>query len=212
MIPIVLVGGGGHCKSAIDVIESTGQYAIAGILDKPGAKSDVLNHPVIGTDDDIPELQKDGVRFLVTVGHTGHVSLRRRLSALIDSAGGVQEIVISPNAWVSPHVRPGAGTIVMHHAVVNAGAVIGKGSIINSQALVEHDAVIGDQVHISTGVKINGCCRIGDGCFIGSGAVIIHDINVANECIIGAGSVVIKDITEPGTYAGNPARMIGSGH
>ncbi len=208
MIPIVLVGGGGHCRSLIDVIASTGKYDISGILEKPGVKEDVFSYPVIGTDEDIPSLQKDGLRFIITVGHTGDASLRRRLSSLIDVAGGVQEVIISPTAWVSPHARLGAGTVVMHHAVVNAGAVIGKGCIINSQALVEHDVVVGDQVHISTGAKVNGCCRIGDGCFIGSGAVMIHETGVASDCIVGAGAVVIDDIGEPGTYAGNPCRRI----
>lgn len=211
MIPIVLVGGGGHCTSVIDVIASTGKYAIAGILDKPGGKTDVLDYPVIGTDEDIPVLSKDGHRFLITVGHMGDASLRRRLSGLIDAAGGVQEVIISPTARVSPYARLGAGTVVMHHAVVNAGADIGKGCIINTQALVEHDVVVGDQAQISTGAKVNGGCRIGDGSFIGSGAVVIQETRIARDCIVGAGAVVIDDIEEPGTYAGNPCKRIDKG-
>lgn len=31
---LILVGGGGHCKSVIDVAESAG-YTILGILDRP---------------------------------------------------------------------------------------------------------------------------------------------------------------------------------
>ncbi|MDQ0969199.1 FlaA1/EpsC-like NDP-sugar epimerase [Flavobacterium sp. W4I14] len=31
---IVLIGGGGHCKACIDVIEETGEYEILGILDQ----------------------------------------------------------------------------------------------------------------------------------------------------------------------------------
>ncbi len=30
---IVLIGGGGHCRSAIDVIELTNKYEIIGIVD-----------------------------------------------------------------------------------------------------------------------------------------------------------------------------------
>ncbi len=30
---IVLIGGGGHCKSCIDVIEQEDKYSIAGIVD-----------------------------------------------------------------------------------------------------------------------------------------------------------------------------------
>jgi FlaA1/EpsC-like NDP-sugar epimerase len=32
---IILVGGGGHCRSVIDVIETENRYEIVGILDKP---------------------------------------------------------------------------------------------------------------------------------------------------------------------------------
>ena len=32
--PILLIGGGGHCASVIDVIESQGIYKIMGIVDK----------------------------------------------------------------------------------------------------------------------------------------------------------------------------------
>ena len=31
--PLVLIGGGGHCKSCIDVIEASDQFVIKGILD-----------------------------------------------------------------------------------------------------------------------------------------------------------------------------------
>ncbi len=34
MKEIILVGGGGHCKSVIDVIEQEAKYKIAGIIDK----------------------------------------------------------------------------------------------------------------------------------------------------------------------------------
>ena len=32
---IVLIGGGGHCKACIDVIEVEGKYNIIGIIDVP---------------------------------------------------------------------------------------------------------------------------------------------------------------------------------
>ena len=52
---LILIGGGGHCKSVIDVAESAG-YNILGILDMPEeVGKSVLNYTVIGTDDDIPQ-------------------------------------------------------------------------------------------------------------------------------------------------------------
>ena len=35
MKEIILIGGGGHCKSVIDVIEQEGKFKIVGIVDKP---------------------------------------------------------------------------------------------------------------------------------------------------------------------------------
>ena len=55
--PIILIGGGGHCISCIDVVEKTDQYEILGILDvkaKVGTK--IGKYEVIGTDDEIPKL------------------------------------------------------------------------------------------------------------------------------------------------------------
>ena len=51
---LILIGGGGHCKSCIDVIEHENKYKIVGILDmaeKVGQK--VLGYKIIGSDSDI---------------------------------------------------------------------------------------------------------------------------------------------------------------
>ncbi len=54
MKPLILVGGGGHCKSVIDVAESMG-HSILGILDLPeNVGHSMLGYLVLGTDDDIP--------------------------------------------------------------------------------------------------------------------------------------------------------------
>ena len=64
---LILIGGGGHCKSVIEVAESVG-YNILGILDRPeevGKK--VLAYDVIGVDDDIPKYVNNSA-FIITVG------------------------------------------------------------------------------------------------------------------------------------------------
>ena len=53
MKDIILIGGGGHCHSCIDVIEAEGKYRILGVLELPellGSK--IMDYEVIGTDDD----------------------------------------------------------------------------------------------------------------------------------------------------------------
>jgi acetyltransferase-like isoleucine patch superfamily enzyme len=49
--------------------------------------------------------------------------------------------------------------------------------------------------------------NIGNRVSIGSNATILP-VNICDNVVIGAGSVVTKDITQPGTYAGNPAKLL----
>ena len=48
---------------------------------------------------------------------------------------------------------------------------------------------------------------IGNRVSIGSGATILP-VRICDDVVIGAGAVVTKDIEVPGSYAGNPARML----
>jgi len=203
---LILVGGGGHCKSVIDVAESAG-YTIKGILDLPEKVGEkILGYPIIGTDEDISDFVHE-VLFLVTVGQIKDASLRINLHQKIVNAGGKLATVIAANAHVSNYAKIGEGTVVMHQAMVNADSVIGKSCIINTSANIEHDVVIGDYCHISTGAIINGNCKIGCGTFFGSQSVMVNGLEIAEGCVIGAGSTVRKDLKQKGIYTGNPALL-----
>ena len=205
--PLILVGGGGHCKSVIDVAERAG-YNILGILDRPeevGKK--VLRYDVIGTDDDMAKYV-DQTEFIVTVGQIKSPDLRIKLHKMLEKVGAKLATIVAPTAHVSKYAQLGAGTVVMHQAVVNADAKMGKGCIINTFANIEHDVVIGDYCHISTGAMVNGGSAVADGTFVGRQSVINQCVKIERGVVIASLSVVNKDITEKGIYAGNPARLI----
>lgn len=207
MKSLVLIGGGGHCKSVIDVAESAG-YTILGILDRPeevGKK--VLGYDVIGTDDDMAKYVDQAV-FIVTVGQIKSPDLRIKLHKMIEQAGGKLATIVAPTVHMSKYAQLGEGTVVMHQAVVNADAKIGKGCIINTFANIEHDVVIGDYCHISTGAMVNGGATITDGTFLGSQSVVNQCVKIERGGVIASLSVVNKNITEKGIYAGNPAKLI----
>lgn len=201
---LILIGGGGHCKSVIDVAESAG-YNILGILDMPEeVGKSVLDYKVIGTDNDIPQYV-DKAEFIITVGFIKNPAIRVRIYNKVKEAGGKLATIVASTAHVSRYATLGEGTVVMHQAVVNAGAQVGANCIINTFCNIEHDAVIGDQCHISTGAMMNGDCKVGERVFIGSQSVLANGITVEEDIIVGAGSVVRKSISEKGVYAGNPA-------
>ena len=201
---LILIGGGGHCKSVIDVAESAG-YNILGILDMPeDIGKSVLDYKVIGTDNDIPQFV-DKAEFIITVGFIKSPAIRMRIFDKVREAGGKLATIIASTAHVSRYASLGEGTVVMHQTVVNAGAKIGENCIINTFCNIEHDAVIGDQCHISTGTMVNGDCKVGKMCFIGSQSVLANGISICDDVIVGAGSLVRKNILKPGIYSGNPA-------
>lgn len=204
MKPLILIGGGGHCQSVIEVAESTGRE-IRGILDLPEEVGRlVLGYPVLGTDDQLADYVQS-CEFVITVGFIKNPSLRIKLFNRVREAGGVLAILIASTAYVSRHASLGAGTVVMHHAFVNAGAKIGENVIINTFCNIEHGVAVGNQSHISTGTMVNGDSKVGNNCFIGSQSVLANGISICDDVVVGAGSLVRKSIIKPGVYSGNPA-------
>jgi len=190
MKKLVLLGGGGHAKSCIDVIEQEGKYTIVGILDKKEMLGEkVLGYEVIGTDEDIAEYVELGWYFLISVGQLTSAQVRKKLALTLQKAQAKIATVVSPRAYVSKYASIGEGSIVMHDALVNAGASVGKHCIINTKALLEHDVIVESFCHISTSAVLNGGVYLKEGSFFGSNAVSKEYAKSADDAFIKAGSV-----------------------
>jgi sugar O-acyltransferase (sialic acid O-acetyltransferase NeuD family) len=192
---MILVGGGGHCLSCIDVIESAGHFTIMGyVRGSQDDSNELLGYPALGTDADLAMLIDIYGSALVTVGQIKTAETRARLYEQLVMFGAKLPVVLSPWSQISRHSTLGDGTIAMHGVVVNANVRVGHNCIINSQALIEHGTEVGDHCHISTGARINGDVIVGNGCFVGSGAVIKHGISIGDHALIEAGQVVLADV------------------
>lgn len=186
---IVLIGGGGHCHSVIDVIEIENRYEIIGIVDKKeliGKK--ILGYEIIACDDDLETIFQTCKNAFITVGQIESNKIRIELFNKLKQLGFMLPVIISPIAYVSKHSSISEGTVIMHHALVNANVKIGKNCIINSKALIEHDCIIGDNCHISTASVINGGVTVKANTFFGSNATSKQAIEIAG--FIKAGSLV----------------------
>ena len=200
---LLLVGAGGHAHACIDALESQQQYLIAGLV---GMKSEVgsqhLGYEVLGSDDDLHELARRCEYATVGVGHIQTADRRRHLHTLLLGLGFKLPVIVASTAYVSPHARIGAGSVVMHGAVINAGAEVGENCIINSRALVEHDAAVGDHCHISTGVVLNGGVRVGEGSFVGSGCIVREGISLGKNVQVGMGLSVRHPLADGVRFLG----------
>jgi acetyltransferase-like isoleucine patch superfamily enzyme len=122
------------------------------------------------------------------------------------------ECTIGNNCFIGPFVE------------IQKGVVVGNNCRIQSHSFICELVTIGNHCFIGHGVmfinddfakgKPAGGNKdlwkptfIGDNVFIGSNATILP-VSICSEVVIGAGAVVTKNITEPGTYAGNPAVKI----
>ena len=187
---LVLIGGGGHCVSVIDVIENGNKFNILGILDSNSKEDNLLGYKILGDDNLIPELVNENTYFLITVGQIKSYSIRRNIAKILSENNAKLATVISPLAYVSKHAQIEEGAVIMNHAVVNAKSKIGKNCIINTMSNIEHGVSIGDFCHISTCAVVNGKSVIGYGTFIGSNATISNNILIKENSIISAGKFI----------------------
>lgn len=187
---ILLIGGGGHCKAVIDVIELEDKYIIAGIIDKKELiGEDVFGYKIVGCDDDLKELFREYKYAIVTIGQIKSNTLRVKLFSILKEIGYTLPVIISPLAYVSKHSVVDEGTVVMHQALINSNVKVGKNCIINSKALIEHDCVIEDNCHISTSAVINGGVIVKAGTFFGSNATSKEAIVIEENSFIKAGGL-----------------------
>jgi len=191
MEKLILIGGGGHCKSCIDVIEQENKYEIVGVLDVPEkVGTEILGYKIIGTDDDIEKYAQQGFYFLITLGQIQSAHVRIKLFEKVKNADGKFATVISPRAYVSKHASIGEGTIVMHDALINSCAKIGQNCIINSKVLVEHECNIQNNCHIAVGAVLAGEVEIGEETFVGANSTIIQCVKIPPKTFVKAGSLV----------------------
>ncbi len=186
---ILLVGGGGHCLSCIDVIEQDGRFDIVGIIDEGKGADEILGYPIFGGDAELQRLRKDYSYALITIGQIRSPVSRMQVHEKLLSLDYKLPIIISPRAYVSKHAVIRSGTIVMPGALINAGASVGINCIVNCKSLIEHEAIVGDHCHISTGAVINGGVVVGSGTFVGSNATVKEMAKIGENQFIRAGKL-----------------------
>jgi sugar O-acyltransferase (sialic acid O-acetyltransferase NeuD family) len=200
---LIIIGAGGHARSCIDTIEQEGKYKIGGLVGlSQEVGSSQFGYEVLATDSELDKLAKKFQFALVALGQIHSPEPRVRLYEKLIAAGFVLPPIIASSAYVSPHAKIGAGTIVMHGAILNAGVVIGKNCIINTRALLEHDSQVSDHCHISTGAILNGDTSVGTRSFIGSGSVIKEGVSIGTGSLVGMGLVLRHNLDEKSKYLG----------
>jgi sugar O-acyltransferase (sialic acid O-acetyltransferase NeuD family) len=206
--PIIVLGGGGHAKGLIEILQGYGSVIIGCIVKEPMLEQqEILGVAVLGTDDSILlNYQTDKIYLVNGIGTVGDSRRRQRIFDDFKKIGYSFINTIHPSAIISPFASLGEGVQIMAGAIIQASSVLGDNSILNTNASIDHDCTIGKHVHVSPGAVLCGNVSVGDGSHIGAGAVVIQGIEIGSLSVIGAGSVVINDVSDSTTVYGNPAR------
>jgi len=208
---IVLIGGGGHCKSIIDSIICLNKYEIVGIVDsKENIGKNINSIPIIGEDKLLTDLYAKGIKSaFITVGSIGYCHIRERLYNFAKNIGFTIPNIIDSTSILAHSVTLGEGTFIGKGCIVNSDTTLGDMVIINSGAIIEHDCRIGNFVHIAPGVTISGNVKIGQYTHIGVGSTIIQGITIGNQTLVGASSLVLKNIDSGLKVFGIPCKEVG---
>lgn len=202
---VVILGGGGHAKVVIDILEQAGEVDIAGFVSAAEQPDALCGYRRLGSDDVLVATLRDGIQnAFVAIGDN-----RRRQDCIgaLQRQGFTLINAISPAAVISKYASLARGIAVMPGAVINAGARLDDGVIVNTNASVDHDCVIGACVHIAPGVALAGCVTLGEGVFLGAGTTVIPNIAIGAWTTVGAGAAVVADLPDRVVAVGVPATV-----
>lgn len=113
---------------------------------------------------------------------------------------------VGPFVEIQSDVKIGQRTRIQSHSFLSGGLMVGNDCFIGHGVMFTND-------RFSNGRPAMGdkslweMTVIGDRVSIGSNSTLLP-VSICSDVVVGAGSVVTKNISEPGVYAGNPARLI----
>jgi len=170
---------------------------------------------------DLTETHRPGAPVCSEATADDRRSLDLRHIGIVDVNFGKNVTVIQPVNLYGCKI--GDDSFIGPFVEIQKGATIGKRCRVQSHSFVCDLVTIGDDCFISHGAMfINDlfatggpagkpelwrATKLGNHVSIGTNATILP-VTICDGTIVGAGAVVTKDVTEPGFYAGNPARLL----
>ncbi len=203
---MILIGGGGHCRVVIDVL-NTLKIVPYGIFDDDrtyhGEK--IMGITVLGAIDEFRDYAGKVEYAVITITDP---TTRQRLSRKCHEMSLKLRGFTHPSATISSFASISSKAQICSGCVINPSSLIKDHAIINTGAIIEHDTIIGEYSHVAPGARILGGAKIGDQCLIGASATVLPKVNVGKGAVVGAGAVVIQNVEDYSKYVGIPAKKV----
>ena len=148
----------------------------------------------------------------ISVKSVGVVNVTVGNNVAVVQPANVYGCTLGDDVFIGPFVEVQKDVSIGHRTRVQSHAFICELVTIGEDCFVGHGVVF-----VNDRFAIGGPARgdktkweatlIGNRVSIGSNATIMP-VTICDDVVIGAGAVVTKSITQPGIYAGNPARFL----
>lgn len=204
----IIIGGGGHAKVLIDMLNRNG-YVIKGYAALTPSSEEVFRElTYISAELNLDREEISELHVFNGIGSIGDQHKRKEIYEIWTRRGYDFPSIIHPLAFVADDVHLAGGVQIMVGSIVQPSVSVGNNSIVNTRSSIDHDCVIGSHVHISPGAVLCGNVHVEDEVHIGAGAIIKQGIRVGKGCIVGAGAVVVNHVSPGTTVVGVPAREV----
>lgn len=206
LLPLVLVGGGGHASDVLQAIEAVNTarptYQVVGILDdgdvdpRRFAGRGVIQ---IGSVDDVATVDAAYVLCL------GWPWARHAMARRLGERGRPAPPVVHPSADIGVGVELGPGSVVLGHAHLSPFVRFGAHALVSYTASVGHDTAFGDHASLMPSAAVSGGVVGGHRVLVGTGAAVREGVSLADDVRVGAGAAVVADVASGLTVIGVPA-------
>lgn len=208
LIPLVIVGVGGHGREVLDIVEAVNArsptLAFLGFVDDNQDGTEVLARRGARIVGGIDDLTSTSAAYVLGIGSP---QIRRHIDERVPGACRPATL-IHPSASVGSDVHLGPGNILAAGARITTNVRTGRHTHMNVAATVAHDCRLGDYVSLSPGVHLSGNVVVEDGVLLGTGAVVTPGCRIGAQAVVGAGAVVVDDVAPGTTVVGVPARDV----
>jgi acetyltransferase-like isoleucine patch superfamily enzyme len=96
----------------------------------------------------------------------------------------------------------------MNNAYVSPRVKLGKGTMVKSNALIGHDVKCGPLCHFAMGSITGAFTQLGVCADVATGCVVLEKISIGNYSFAGAASLISHDIPDYEIHVGSPAKFL----
>ncbi len=180
---ILFVGAKGGAKMCIDILNSTNQFELVGLVDYTLPKGQLFYGSVIlGDNFELEKYLNMGVSNIVIAFSTKYqLDLREELIFTMEKMGFTFPNLIHSKANLEPTVRLGKGNIIANNTYLGSDVEIGNFNFFNPNTTICHDVTIGNNNHFSSGSVLSGYVSIKNNSLIGINTVIKENFSASDN-------------------------------